>query len=159
MKMFVVLILTLGYFGAHAHSNHPTPIPSPVIRTIIEAAISQNVPPLILISICSVESSLNPYTTNFNDGHGNSHGLCQIQTRTARWMGFKGEISHLYNTKINVKYAAKYLRYQLTRYDNNIVKAISAYNAGRYIKNNSQYVNKVLNNVYTQGMKYGSCNN
>lgn len=77
-----------------------------------------------------------------NDGGSPSYGLCQVKLATARHMGFKGKPSDLLKPDINADLAAKYLRYQLNRYGS-MEKALSAYNAGRYIKANAGYVAKV----------------
>lgn len=101
----------------------------------------------LLSAICWVESSHRPYVINMYDGHSASHGYCQIKESTARGLGFKGKASDLLKKEVNMYWAGKYLRYQLHRYDNDFIKAISAYNAGsvrgdRII--NPGYVVKVL---------------
>lgn len=120
--------------------------------TLMFALVSQtyNLPPHLLESICYVESNHNPRAIVINDGGSNSIGVCQVKLATARFLGFKGHPSALHGVNLNAQIAARYLRFQLTRYHGNVYKAISAYNSGTYrvgsygIAKNCNYVNKVL---------------
>jgi len=86
-------------------------------------------PPGLLSSVCYVESKHNISALHKHDGNGDSIGVCQIKLKTARHMGFHGTEAQLMIPRNNVKYAAKYLSYQMKRY-HNINKAIIAYNYG-----------------------------
>lgn len=116
------------------------------------SVISQtyNLPPDLLKSLCYVESTHNVYAVHIDDGGSNSIGVCQIKLPTAKLMGFRGTDKELMNVHDNVKYAAKYLTFQLRRYNGNVYKAVAAYNTGSYITHNGvdpinkPYVNKVL---------------
>lgn len=129
----------------------PLPVHSALVPDNVEEAINTashiwDLPHNLLKAICTVESNLNPKAVNIIDGGTPSHGLCQLKTKTAKFMGFTGRVAGLYNPYINAFFAARYLRHQLDRYDNDIIKAISAYNrgsAGSTIKN-KPYVKKVL---------------
>lgn len=59
-----------------------------------------------------------------------SIGLCQVQLRTAKWLGYKGGVKGLLDPYANAYYAAKYLDYQYGRYGSWIM-AVKAYNAGQ----------------------------
>lgn len=104
----------------------------------------------LLASLCYVESRHNPKAINPDDGKSSSLGVCQIKLETAKLMGFKGSVKELMDPKVNIKYAAKYLKKQIDRYDGDIPKAVAAYNAGSYRENkkkvaiNSAYVKKVF---------------
>jgi len=102
-----------------------------------------NIPGELLVSVCEQESSLQSWKTAFRDGNGrHSHGLCQVQSRTARGMGFTGVTEDLYDPLVNSFYAAKYLRYQYDRYGS-WDDAIAAYNAGRVKRrDNGEYINQ-----------------
>lgn len=104
----------------------------------------------LLRAVCSVESNLNPSAHHKLDGYSDSYGLCQIKHETALGLGFKGSPKKLFDPKINAYYAAKYLDYQLGRYDGDWLKAISAYNAGSYRMSNMKYVRKVLKKLGEQ---------
>ncbi len=109
-------------------------------------AANEGVPANVLSAICWVESSHRAHVINYADGRGDSLGLCQVKLSTARWMGFKGTREQLIrDPKANATYAAKYLKYQLKRYNGDLHKAIAAYNVGHYRAGaNSRYVQKVL---------------
>lgn len=55
------------------------------------------------------------------------------------------------NTKINAFYAAKYLKYQLKRYNYNILLAVDAYNKHNAVSENTKYVRRFLQNF--RGLK------
>lgn len=88
-----------------------------------------NLPPGLLQSICYTESTYRISAIHRDDGTTDSLGLCQIKYKTAKWMGFKGSEQQLMEPHLNAYYAAKYLRYQITRYKS-INKAVIAYNKG-----------------------------
>jgi len=121
---------------------------------IEKEALMAGVPANILLGICHTESKLKIKALNKNDAGSPSYGICQIKYGTAKWMGFKGTKKELMSMTINVRYAAKYLRYQMDRYNGDLRKAVLAYNMGSYkaqVKNkkteiafNESYYKKVL---------------
>lgn len=88
-----------------------------------------SLPAKLLQSVCYVESKYNVAAIHHDDGGEDSLGVCQLHMSTARWLGFKGTKEQLMNPDINIHYAAKYIKYQLSRYKN-IEKAIISYNRG-----------------------------
>ncbi len=112
----------------------------------------------LLSSVCYVESHHKTKVVNHHDGrlrngtraYDPSVGMCQIKLTTAKQ--FEPNITHtqLLNPKVNARIAAKYLQWQLDRYDNDIPAAVAAYNAGscRFNKRgqikNREYVRKVF---------------
>ena len=122
-----------------------------VLKTvIITAAKTIGVPSSLLLAICSHETGLT-HKINYNDGKSHTFGMCQVKHETAKMLGFKGSEKDLMRPEVNAKYAAKYLKYQFKRYNNNWCKSTSAYNAGSYLislKNpntpkNIKYITKV----------------
>jgi soluble lytic murein transglycosylase-like protein len=114
-------------------------------EVIKEVAKEEQVDARLLSAICFVESSHMPHKINHMDGNSDSLGLCQIKFKTAKWMKFKGTQRELMQPKVNARFAAKYLKYQLNRYNGNIMKAVAAYNAGHYKEHkNCQYTFKVF---------------
>lgn len=126
--------------------------------------------PDLLLAICHVESHCVPASVNHDDGTADqktkgivskSYGLFQIKLATAKGLGFVDKevilirkhkklikklvdkTSELLKPEINSFYAAKLLRSLYNKYGNTL-QAISAYNAGRYVKHNSKYVDKVV---------------
>lgn len=116
-------------------------------RKIEKIANKEGVPAPLLAAICWVESSHRPHVTAWDDNGSSSIGLCQIKLATARLMGFTGKVADLYNGEINAKYAAKYLKYQLNRYDNDWHKSTAAYNAGSAIFSR-KHPGKLINEDY-----------
>jgi len=117
-----------------------------VTRALQSAASVYDIPFPLLKAICFVESSLESKAYNKYDGNSPSYGLCQIKGSTARSLGFKGPYVKLFNSYINAGYAAKYLRYQLDRYNQDVLRAVSAYNRGSAPLpiRNRKYVKKVM---------------
>jgi len=117
------------------------------------AALNEGLSPQLLGALCWVESNHNPYVTNFDDNGAHSHGICQIKLATARSVGFMDNPMNLYYVRINARYAAKYLKFQLDRYGGKWIYAVAAYNAGHLYRNkkgtivNINYVNKVFSNL------------
>lgn len=109
-----------------------------------------SLPSGLLSSVCFVESHHDVAAIVANDGGSSSVGVCQMKLATAKMLGFQGTLEQLKAPKMNVKYAGKYLRYQLNRYDGDTIKAIAAYNAGTHMLNrkglpvNHRYVQAVL---------------
>lgn len=86
-------------------------------------------PPGLLSKVCFVESSHRPNMIVQDTNGRKSIGICQIQLRTARQMGFRGDEKDLLDPTINIIFAGAYLSHQFGRYGDQ-VKAIKAYNAG-----------------------------
>ena len=119
-----------------------------VAKAILAAALSHNIPPNLLRSVCYVESKHNPKALNKHDGGSPSYGLCQIKFATAKHFGFRGSPSALFNPYTNARYAARYLDYQYRRYGS-WYRAIAAYNKGHANKvvTNQRYVNLVVSEM------------
>lgn len=129
-----------------------------VIKDIIWAADKVDVPRELLLALCWGESSFRTDADLNHMDHGSvSYGTCQVKLETAEWMDklyhhkAKATVSRLQNVKINAFYAAKYLQYQLIRYDGDWKKAVDAYNAGsaQHVKSGKEtkYVRKVTKNT------------
>jgi|SRR5579859_2267585 len=104
----------------------------------------------LVSALCWAESAHQTQVYNAElDGH-KSLGVCEIKLDTARMMGFHGTEKQLLNPKMNIKYAAKYLKWQIERYDGDVYKGIAAYNSGTYREDkrhrpkNRRYVARVL---------------
>lgn len=122
-----------------------------VLMIIFATITTQNhLPEGLLSSICFVESSYRPAAINKDDGNSPSVGLCQIKYETAKMLGFSGKSKDLLDPTVNAFYAGRYLKKQLSRYKNNAVKAVAAYNSGTYREAmyggplNNKYVDKVF---------------
>jgi soluble lytic murein transglycosylase-like protein len=118
-------------------------------RTVAE---EEGVSEPLLRAICWVESNHKPYAFRSDDAALNNHafGMCQILYSTAKSLGFKDERCEknfnehlprernyssckLFGPKTNIRYAAKFLKQRLKKYDYNEYKATLAYNSGSYV--------------------------
>lgn len=113
------------------------------------ATETYNLPPGLLRALCFVESSHRVSIIHHHDGNGDSVGICQIKLATANVLGFRGTQKELMEPKNNIYYAGAYLQKQLMRYDNDLNKAVAAYNSGTYYERdgkpvNLKYVQKVF---------------
>ena len=100
----------------------------------------------LLLAICTQESNLTNAMV-LRDGNSPSYGVCQIKLGTANMMGHQGPAKDLMNPYINAKFAAKYLHFQLKRYNFDQSKAIAAYNAGSF-NESKKYPGKPRNLKY-----------
>ena len=122
------------------------------VTIIAMAAKKVGISASLLVAICTHESGLKNIN-NENDKGSPSIGICQIKHESAKLLGFKGNRFALENPKINALYAAKYLKMQFDRYNNDACKAVAAYNSGTYFENkkipgrpkNFRYVQDVQN--------------
>lgn len=116
-----------------------------LVAAFLAASTAFNLPPGLLSAVCWVESSHTPQAIHLHDGNTPSHGVCQVKESTARQVGYNGPVSHLRKIDVNTMIAGAYLRYQLDRYDQNVAKAIGAFNAGSYRPHkNQKYIDKVF---------------
>lgn len=105
----------------------------------------------LLLAICTNETGLKNMVSP-NDGGSHSYGVCQVKKATAKMMGYEVTGNDLMRPEVNAEVAAHYLKYQIDRYDNDLMKSIGAYNAGRYHESkivpgkprNLKYVKRVL---------------
>ena len=117
-----------------------------VLDSIDKAADKENVPRVLLRSICRVESNLDPEAFRYTDGGKRNHaiGICQILVTTAAEEGMLDKRCHndfrkksksyqdckLFGPFTHATYAARYLKKKLLDYDGSWIYAIAAYNTG-----------------------------
>ncbi len=82
--------------------------------------------PILVLSLIRQESAFNKSIRS----HANARGLMQLLPQTAKTVGRLKRVSDLYKPEINIKYGIKYLKKLLNRFDNNLIFALGAYNAG-----------------------------
>lgn len=92
--------------------------------------------PYLILSIIRQESAFNPDAKS----HVGARGLMQLMPDTARSLIRFRSLSDLNIPETNIKAGVKYFKKLLTRFDGNLVYALSSYNAGptkvsRWIKN------------------------
>lgn len=119
-----------------------------LVALFASATAQFNLPPGLLDSICYIESNHRPKVITEDDGGRSSLGICQLQLRTAKDLGYLGTERGLLGPGTNIFYAAKYLKHQYNRYRQWDL-AVLAYNAGSYRTNlsgkpiNQKYLDKV----------------
>ncbi|MEO4054261.1 lytic transglycosylase domain-containing protein [Solibacillus sp. CAU 1738] len=116
-------------------------------ETIAQAANTYNVPEKLIAAIIKQESNFNPNAVST----AGATGLMQLMPSTAKFLG----VTDPTNPEQNIMGGAKYLRQMLNQFDNDIEKALAAYNAGpgnvkKYdgippFNETTNYVKKVLN--------------
>lgn len=87
---------------------------------------SNNLDPLIVISLIRQESAFNPEATS----RVGAKGLMQLMPATAKRFNRRVKVKHLSNPDINVALGTKYLKQLLTRFDGNLIYTLASYNAG-----------------------------
>jgi soluble lytic murein transglycosylase-like protein len=166
----MIALLAIPVSQVNSNADQHTKIP----YYMYNAANAFNIDVALLYALCKVESNCTARAMNRYDSNQDqrskgivdkSYGLFQLKVATAKGLGFKDSevisvtikrhnktlsikktISHvedLLKPEINTWYAAKLLRHLYNQY-NDTNKVISAYNAGRYIRANKDYVCKVL---------------
>jgi soluble lytic murein transglycosylase len=97
---------------------------------IRQQAQDKGLDPALIAAVIFAESKFRDQTSPTG-----AKGLMQIQPETARFIarrsgGSQFELDDLGTPQINIQYGTYYLRYLLDRYDDNVVLAVAAYNAG-----------------------------
>jgi len=106
----------------------------PYDKCFRDAAEDNNIPLTVLLAVARGESDFNPDAGLGKKGH-NAYGIMQIQwfddknSDTARDLGFTSK-NQLFEPCENIKAGAKYIAWLLKAFDNNMYKAIAAYNIG-----------------------------
>jgi len=135
----------------------PTRVQRPIIdpATLLrDAARRTGLPPALVNSVARVESNFRPDAVSPKG----ALGVMQLMPATARELA-----ADPHNTEQNIDAGARLLRELLIKYDGNVVKALSAYNAGagavdRYrgmppYAETQNYVDKVIRAYVKEGGK------
>ena len=131
------------------------PLPVSDTRTLVrDAAIRSGLPPTLVESVARVESALRPEAVSPKG----ALGVMQLMPATARKLD-----ADPHDTAQNIDAGARLLRELLIKYGGDVVKALSAYNAGegavdRYrgippYPETQDYVDKVVRTYVSSGAK------
>ena len=100
-----------------------------------------NLKPELIVSIIFHESKFDVEATNTSNDNGTvDHGLMQLNSGTFPYL----TIDQLYDIETNIFNGSKLLSELLNYYKGNELKAVSAYNCGKWRVNNEQILNKTL---------------
>lgn len=91
-------------------------------KYINEAAAKYDLDPALIAAVIQQESTFNPNAVS----SAGAQGLMQLMPGTAKEMGVKDP----FNPRQNIMGGAKYLRKMLDMFDQDVKKALAAYNAG-----------------------------
>lgn len=107
-------------------------------RMIVRIASEEGVPANVMLAIAEHESGFDPNAKNFSSKE-KSYGMFQINTKAHP--DYKGG----FNPEANTRYACRFFKGLLNRYNGDVAKAIERYNgSGQDARN---YAKKVINNV------------
>lgn len=95
----------------------------------------------IMTAICLVESGGNSSAVNTSDPTV-AVGYCQLRRVAAKDAGFQGELVELLDKDLNFLIATRYFKVLHKRAKGDTLKAITAYNSGKYLTE-SKYLTKV----------------
>ena len=131
--------------------------PTPYFHQIKEE-ISSDFDPVIALSLIRQESGFNRRARS----RVGARGLMQLMPATARRFKRRLKTRHLYNPSTNISIGTKYFNNLLSRYDNNLVYSLAAYNAGEHrvdrwqndFLNNDSILQDIENIPFTETRKY-----
>lgn len=111
-----------------------------IVDIIKSTAAAYELPWQLIMAISWQESLLDP---NAEGDDCTAIGVMQMSLATAEWlMGRPVSVEQLKNPVLNIDLGCRYVRHQMDRYDQDMYKAVAAYNAGSFIdKGNGEAVN------------------
>ena len=114
-----------GHGGTSACISHSTALAASRFDEMIDrTARAFVVRPSFLRAVVACESNFNEQA----ESPAGARGLAQVMPQTARLLGVEPAL--LWDPEINLYSAAKYIRYLVDRYGNDVDKVLIAYNAG-----------------------------
>lgn len=147
LEILVAAFLT--WWGPHP--DHIKDRAHHVAAAIAPAAQEADIPPLVLLAICSTESSGRPRVV----GADGEIGLCQLKVGQGGPVPTRTPRHRLLEGPFNARLAARYLRRQMDRCGGSLVGGLSRYNGWRRCKESS-YSRRVMRTIAKMGGLHGS---
>src|SRR5213596_3553195 len=101
-------------------------LPADMATAVYDVALSEGIDPGLAFRLVKVESGFNPRAIS----RVGAIGLTQVLPSTARLYEPGLTVEQLYDRDTNLRVGFRYLRDLLERYDNNLERALLAYNRG-----------------------------
>jgi soluble lytic murein transglycosylase len=125
-----VLIAVLSLVHPVDHAVQEIKLPLRHEDIIRQQAADKKIDPALIAAVIYTESHFRDQTSN-----AGATGLMQLMPDTADYIarksgGTRFERADLATPQINIAYGSWYLRYLLTKYHDNVVLTLAAYNAG-----------------------------
>lgn len=105
--------------------GNPPAMDFPYMECFEKEAKRNGLPVTLLLAVARGESDFDPNAVS----HAGAIGVMQLMRPTAKDMGVPNP-SDLYKPCVNIKAGSKYLKYLIERYNNDVNKALAAYNYG-----------------------------
>ena len=111
--------------------------PTPYLKEI--ELLDNSLDPILVLSLIRQESAFNPNAIS----SAGARGLMQLMPRTARYTAKKNiSLNKLGDPLTNIKIGITHLKKLISRYNGNLIYALSAYNAGE--KNTQKWIDGVF---------------
>jgi hypothetical protein len=119
-----------------------------ITKLIMKYAKENDVEYSLAFALPKVESGFLVYALNYNKlSKSYDVGIFELNTKSYT----KYSIKQLYNPELNIKLGLEHLRWSLNKANNNVIKALSFYNAGYWKTTNYMvgtstldYINKIM---------------
>ncbi len=145
----ILITAFLTWWGPHP--EHIQTRAHQVAAAIEPAARESNIPPVVLLAMCTCESS-GRFRVVGADGEV---GLCQLKMGEGGPVPIKTPRHRLLDGPFNARLAARYLRRQMDRCGGDLVGGLSRYNLPKRRCRASPYSRKVMATVAAMGGTHG----
>lgn len=145
----ILVAAFLAWWGPHP--DHIQTRAHHVAAAIAPAAQESNIPPVVLLAMCTTESSGRARVV----GADGEIGLCQLKVGQGGPVPYRTPRHRLLDRTFNARLAARYLRRQMDRCGGDLVGGLSRYNLPKRRCRASPYSRKVMALVATMGGTHG----
>ena len=106
--------------------------PAPYGRSVLDAAASESIPPLLLLALTRQESAFNPQAVSAAAARGLTQVIAPTGEAIAASLGVPWDPADLSRPERSLRFGAHYLATQLEQFDGNVLAALAAYNGGPF---------------------------